>query len=370
MQLSKYTAAWAHIAARVSNAFYPAKREGRWAARRKPVSGVLFVLALCFTAPTGNAGEAALLRIATLAPEASGAGVIFKAFDKSVRERSGERLKLRLYAGGVAGDERDVIRKMKIGQLEGAALTSIGLGQIVRSVLVLQMPGLFQNHEQVDKVRSELASEFQSQFKAAGYVLLAWGDVGDRRVFGKRPMHSPADYKSARPWVWREDPISSELMNIIGANGVALGLPEVFPALQTGMVDTVTATAVTALGLQWFRFVKFMSKSTGEPVVGATVVRKPWFDALPVDAQEALREVSESFSNQLRARVRSEDERAAAVLRSRGMQEYDMMDQRAEWEPVLQKLAERMVGKLYSRELLERVYTIAHGRPPQKAPSR
>jgi TRAP-type C4-dicarboxylate transport system substrate-binding protein len=322
---------------------------------------VALVLLLCGAASrTGSAGEAGLLRIATLAPEASGAGVIFKAFDKSVRERSGDRLKLRLYAGGVAGDERDVIRKMKIGQLEGAALTSIGLGQIVRSVLVLQMPGLFDKREQVDKVRKELASEFQRQFEGAGYVLLGWGDVGDRRVFGKKPVASPQDYKVVRPWVWREDPISTELMSIVGANGVALGLPEVFAALQTGMVDTITATAVSAVGLQWFRHVKYMSKSTGEPVVGATVVRKDWFDAQPPDVQKALRDVSTSLETQLLARVRSEDERAAQTLRSRGIQEYDMMAKRAEWEPVLRKLVERMAGKLYSRELLERVYRVAH----------
>jgi TRAP-type C4-dicarboxylate transport system substrate-binding protein len=338
-------------------------------ARAGRSAAALVVLLLCGSAASaGKAGEAALLRIATLAPEASGAGAIFKAFDKGVRERSGDKLQLRLYAGGVAGDERDVIRKMKIGQLEGAALTSIGLGQIVRSVLVLQMPGLFESREQVDKVRRELASEFQRQFESAGYVLLGWGDVGDRRVFGKKPVASPRDYKSVRPWVWREDPISNELMSIVGANGVALGLPEVFAALQTGMVDTVTATAVSALGLQWFRFVKYMSKSTGEPVVGATVVRKDWFDAQPPDVQKALREVSQSFSAQLLTRVRSEDERAAQTLRSRGVQEYDMMAKRAEWEPILRKLAERMAGKLYSRELLERVYRVAHDGASLPAP--
>lgn len=327
-------------------------------------SALIAVLLCGSVSSAGRAGEAALLRLATLAPEASSAGAIFKAFDKSVRQRSGNKVQMRLYAGGVAGDERDVIRKMKIGQLEGAALTSIGLGQIVRSVLVLQMPGLFETRDQVDKVRKEMASEFQRQFESAGYVLLGWGDVGELRVFGKRPVASPQDYQKARPWVWREDPISSELMSLIGANGVALGLPEVFAALQTGMVDTVSATAIGALGFQWFRFVKYMSKTTGQPVVGATVVRKEWFDAQPPDVQKALREVSEGVSAQLLTRVRSEDERAAQTLRGRGVQEFDMMAKRAEWEPVLRKLIDRMAGKLYSRDLLERVYRVAHDGAP------
>lgn len=325
----------------------------------------LIVLILLSSRPAGRAGEAAILRIATLAPAASGAGQIFRMFDHSVRKRTGDRIQMRLYAGGVAGDERDVLRKIKLGQLEGAAVTSIGLGQIVRSVLILQMPGIFQNREQVSKVRKELADEFQAQFAGAGYQLLAWGDVGDRRIFSKKPVLSPNDYKALRPWVWREDPISAEFMTLIGANGVPLGLPEVFAALQTGMVDTITATAVSALGLQWFRFVGHMSKSTGEPVVGATVVSKKWFDAQPPDVREALMEVSHSFSEQLLARVHDEDMRSAETLKKRGIKEFDQLTRRSEWEPVLTKLAERMVGRLYSRELLNRVYTVARGVPPK-----
>ena len=141
-------------------------------ARASLTLAALTLLILLAPLPSGRAGEAAILRIATLAPEASGAGQIFRIFDQSVRKRTGDRIQMRLYAGGVAGDERDVLRKIKLGQLEGAAVTSIGLGQIVRSVLILQMPGLFENREQVSKVRKELAGEFQAQFASAGYQLL------------------------------------------------------------------------------------------------------------------------------------------------------------------------------------------------------
>lgn len=327
---------------------------------------VIAAVALAMVVPFNKGrGESVLqLRMATLAPEASMAGQVFRMFDQSVRKRTGDRIKLHLYAGGVAGDERDVLRKIQLGQLEGAAVTSIGLGQVVRSVLVLQMPGLFENREQVLKVRSELAGEFGKQFEAAGYELLAWGDVGDRRIFSNKPILRPNDYKSARPWVWREDPISAGLMTAIGANGVLLGLPEVFAALQTGMVDTITASAVSALGLQWFRHVTHMSKSTGEPVVGACVVSKKWMDALPPDVREGLREVTKAFGLELQTKVKQEDDKAAETLRKRGMKEFDMMAQRSDWEPVLIKLAKDMTGKLYSKELFNRVYTAAHGKPP------
>jgi len=302
----------------------------------------------------GGAQDAAVLRMASLAPSGSGADRVFQQFAERLKQYSGGRVRVRMYNGGVAGDERDVIRKMRVGQLEGAALTSVGLAQIVRSVLVLQLPGLFTSRGQLERVRHTLADDFAAQFEAAGYVLLGWGDVGDRRIFSQQRIAAPRDLLRARPWVWREDPMGAELMAIIGANGVPLALPEVMAALQTGMVDTVTATALTAVGLQWFRFVKYMSKSTGEPVLGATVVRKPWFDALPAEAQSGLKRASKEVEVALAAQVGREDARAAQVLIARGMKEVDMMAQKSEWEPVLKELARRLTGRVYTRELLER----------------
>jgi len=307
-------------------------------------------------------GEAEM-RIATLAPPGSSWERIFKAFGNSLKEKTGGRINTKLYAGGQAGDERDIIRKMKAGQMDGGALTSIGLGQIVRPVLVLQVPGIFENPTQLAKVRTEMSAEFEKQFDTAGYVFLGWGDVGDRRVLSNKPINSPKDYLSARPWVWTEDPISAELMKIVGANPVLLGLPEVFPALQTGMVDTVVGSATAAVALQWFRHVKFMSKSTGEPVVGATVVRKAWFDALAPELKETLRETALKAHEQLLTRIRSEDEAAAKTLVGRGITEFDQMAQRSEWEPVIKKLIKNLTGKIYPKELLERVWKTAHGTP-------
>jgi TRAP-type C4-dicarboxylate transport system substrate-binding protein len=329
--------------------------------RRWPFVFLVLLGVLLLPAPRSVANEGMELRLATLAPPGSTWERVFRAFGNSLSERTQGRVKTRLYAGGVAGDERDILRKMKVGQIEGAALTSIGLGQIVRSVLVLQLPGLFENPAQLAKVRAEMHKEFQEQFAASGYVLLGWGDVGDRRVFSTKPILSPKDYQTSRPWVWTDDPISTELMSIIGANGVRIGLPEVFPALQTGMVDTVTASATSAVALQWFRHVKYMSKSTGEPVVGATVVSKPWFDALAPDLKEALLETSAKGHEALNARIAVEDGNAAQTLRSRGIQEFDMMAHRKEWEPVLYKLASNLTGKLYPRSLLERTWKIARG---------
>lgn len=323
----------------------------------------IVALSLCvLPLPRSGANDAQVMRIASLAPAGSGGDRVFKAFGERLKQYSGGQLRARMYGGGVAGDERDVIRKMRIGQLEAASLSSVGLGQLVRSALILQVPGLFQSREQVQRVRRALERDFADQFAAAGYVLLGWGDVGERRMFSKKRITGPSDLRSARPWVWREDPVGAELLAIIGANGVPLGLPEVMAALSTDMVDTVTATALAAVGLQWFRHVKYMTKGTGEPVVGATVVRKVWFDALRPELRDALRKASAEIESALASQVQREDERAARVLVQRGIVEVDLMARRTEWEPVLAQLHTRLTGRLFSRELLEKV--VASAREP------
>src|SRR5690606_32486456 len=170
----------------------------------------------------------------------------------SLKQATNNRLALRFYPGGSQGDERDFIRKIRAGQLDGAAVTSNGLGQVVRPVLVLQAPGLFSGYPAIDRVRSELASEFDTQFEEAGFKLLGWGDAGKARLFSNKPIRRPQDLRGVRPWAWNSEPMFSEMLSIVGANGVQLGVPEVYPALQTRMVDTVPASALAAVSLQWF----------------------------------------------------------------------------------------------------------------------
>ena len=198
-----------------------------------------------------QAGETITLRIATLAPRGSPWHRVFMAWNNSLRERTGGRLELQIFPGGSQGDERDFIRKIRIHQLEGAAVTSIGLGLVVRPVLVLQAPGIFSDYAQLDRARTGMDSEFRGLFADNGMQLIGWGDVGRGRIFSNRPILQPTDLRSVRPWVPTDDAMFTEFLSVIGANGVRLGIPEVLPGLSTGQIDTVVASATAASALQW-----------------------------------------------------------------------------------------------------------------------
>lgn len=295
------------------------------------------------------------IRMATIVPKGGKPMRILRAWDASLREKTQNRVGFRFYAGGIAGDERDVLRKMKINQLDATSLTSVGLGQIVRSASVLQMPGLFRSYAELNAVRSEMDVEWRKSFDEAGYQLLGWFDIGFGRIFSNQSIARPSDLKKARPWVWREDPVFPELMKLIGANGVPLSLPEVFPALQTHMVDTVIASPVVALGLQWFNNVQYMTKQADIALVGATLITNQQFNSMPPDCQQALIETGKLAHKKALELVESEEIAAYNELKARGIKEVDTAPHAAEWNKVYSDLRGQMVGRVFSKDLLERV---------------
>lgn len=309
-------------------------------------------------AQTPPAPQPTVIRIATLAPRGSSWMRVFNAWDRTLKQRTNKMLSLRFYPGGVQGDERDVVRKMGNGQLDGGAITSVGLGQIVRPVLVLQVPGLFRRYQDLDYVRDRLTAELTAQFDQNGYTFLGWGDVGMARVFSNQPIVRPSDFRGVRPWVWRDDPISQAFMEVVGATPVRLGVPEVLPSMQTRIIDTLTASALAAVQLQWAGRVTHVTQQSDTVLVGATVMRKSVFDALPAEFQTALRETAAQAHTTLVRTIRREDDAAFNTLRAR-LTVTDLTPHRAEWDAAAQQTRQRLAGRLYPPALLSRVETLA-----------
>jgi TRAP-type transport system periplasmic protein len=309
------------------------------------------------TTPAASAQGTTFLRIATLAPRGTPLVKAFQMWDRLLRKETGGKVGVRIYPGGASGDEKVLVRKMRAGQLDGAAVTVTGLGLISRPALVLAAPGVIIDYAEIDLVRKEMAAEFDKMFEDAGYLLLGWGDAGRTRLFSQKRIVKPEDLRSARPWVWTDNPVMVEFIRNVGANGVRLGVPEVYPGLQTGMIDTVTASALTAVALQWFTRLKYMSGETSGVIIGALVLRKDRFDALPEDVQKFIRKTAQVGDAELR-KAREMDDKAYKALIGRGMEAVDVGPHRKAWEQAFRKTTMGLAGRLYSKELLERVMTI------------
>ncbi len=329
-------------------------------------SWAVFVLAsaclLVGGTPSADADGKTVIRYATLAPSGSTFGKILKAWSRSLEKETEGRVELRYYSGGSQGDERDFIRKMRAGQMDAAGVTSTGLGIIVRPVLVLSSPGLIETYDELERVRDKMTPRFNEMFREAGFELLGWADAGKGRIMSTMPILRPSDLKKARPWVWKDDPIFAEFLKVVGANGVRLGVPEVYAALQTKMVDVVPNSAIGAVALQWYTKLKYMSKDSFGIVMGASIIKKEKFDQLSPEDQAVLRSTAARAAAALDRVVRRDDEAAYQVLIKRGIEALDTGPYRAEWEEAARQTRERLVGRIFSRSLLEEAEAAAKGK--------
>ncbi len=298
--------------------------------------------------------QVTVLRLATVAPEGSPWMRVFRAWDEELQQRTGGQLRLRLYAGGAQGQESDYIDKMQTGQLDGAALSSTGLSQVVRSVLVLGLPGIFDDYATLDRVRRRMSGRFERQFERNGYVLLGWGDVGRGRLFSRRRIVRPRDLRAARPWAPRHDAVFSAFLDVVGATPRRLGIPEVYPALQTGMVDTVPASSLAAIALQWHTHLRYYSQDSAGILIGATLLRKEKFDRLPEAHRTALLETSRRGHRLVARVIRREDDRAFTVIQRR-LTAVDTSAHESEWRLAALQTKDRLVGRVFPRALFDAV---------------
>src|SRR5262249_1350716 len=160
------------------------------------------------------------LRIATLAPSGSTWSKKLSKASDDIKEKTESRVSLKWYEGGSQGDERDFVRKIGLGQLDGAAITSVGLAMIDESIRVLELPGMFDSIEEMDYVGERMWPKFQAQFKAKGYVLADRGDVGWFYLMSKNKLETVGDLDKAKPWLWGDDKIVKALYGKLGANGI------------------------------------------------------------------------------------------------------------------------------------------------------
>jgi TRAP-type C4-dicarboxylate transport system substrate-binding protein len=311
------------------------------------------------TVPSSRADEAITLRIASIAPAGSSWMKVLNAWKKTLESETNGRLKLRFYPGGSQGDERDFVRKMRVGQLDGGVVTMTGMSMLVRPMVILVLPDFLDTYEKLDRVRERMAKDFEKLFVDEGFMMVAWGDAGKTRLFSQKPIEKPSDIKSMRPWMWKDDLVFIEFYDVIGASGVRLGVPEVYPGLQTKMIDVVTSSALTAVALQWYTRVKYMTGHNSAIIAGGMVMRKEKIDGLPADLKETFLRTCERVEVLLNKTIRRDDQKAYDVVIKKGIIATDTAKYKAEWEASAKKVRDRMTGRVFSKSLLQAVEAAA-----------
>ena len=298
------------------------------------------------------------LRIGTLAPKNSLYHRQLLEIGEAWRQAQGGNAKYVVFPDGSQGGEAELARRMRIGQLQGALLSIVGLSEIEPSINALQsIPLLFKTWEEVDYVREKMRASMEKKFLDKGFVVLAWGDAGWVRFFSKDALMRPDDFKKMKFFSFAGESEQQEIMKSLGFTPVPLETTDILPSIQTGMINVVPSTPYFALATQIYGKVPHMLEINWAPVVGALVVtQKAWDDMSPAGRQ-ALRSAGEKAGVLIRNKARQEVEEAVEAMRKRGLVvNKPNPDQLREWQELADKLYPRIRGNLVPAETFDEVF--------------
>ncbi len=298
-----------------------------------------------------------IIKFASLAPDGSTWTNVLREYDAAIRKESGGKLGFRIYAGGVQGEDKDVIRKMRLGQLHSAGLTGFGLGDIAPKVRILDSPFLFNNYDEVDHIYTMFDDEFDKAFRDNGYVLLGWAEVGWVYVLTNTPVRTLADMNGVKMWMWEGDKVAEATFRALGISPIPLSVIDVLTSLQTGLINGAYTSPLAALVLQWHTRVKYMMNLPLADASGAVVMTKKKFDELPSDLQEILLRNGKKFMRELTLKSRQENDAAIAVMKKSGIQLVDVPSQKMidEYVAAGKKARQTLVGTFYDQDFLNRI---------------
>jgi len=284
---------------------------------RRSTALLLGLLAFLLLPPTASART--VLKIATLVPDGSVWDKILKDMGAEWQEATGGEVILRLYSGGVAGDEPDVVRKMRVGQLHGAVLSVAGLTQLDNSFEIFEIPMFFDSYEELFHVLEALRPELEKRLEAKGYVLLNYGQGGWVHFFSKKPINTVEDLRQQKLFVWAGNNPMVQLWKQNGFKPVPLAATDILTGLQTGMIDAFPTTPLAALAFQWFRQTPHMQGLGLAPLVGATVITKRAWSRLSPEVQKKVRATARNTEKRLNAEIPDQDKRAVEQMSQRGL---------------------------------------------------
>jgi TRAP-type C4-dicarboxylate transport system substrate-binding protein len=326
--------------------------------RRKAIHllSALTVLVGIGLSQQANAAEHTI-KLGTLAPKSSPWGKVFSTWEKAVSEKSGGRLEVQIFYNGAQGDEGAMVGKIKAGQLDGAAITGVGLGKIYKPILALQMPGLFSTWGKLDAAREAMRGEFEKGAADAGFVIVGTGDVGVAHAMTKGfALRTPDDLRGKKPYSWRDDGIMPVFFQVVGGvTAVPLNIPEVLPQLNTGAINMLIAPALAAEQLQWAAKLDHINADSSGFAIGALVMSSKRLDSLPADLKAILSDTGKVAASALTKRIRSEDDAAFGRLKGKMTVVELTADEKDKWKSIFTQVRGRLSQGTFSSDLVRKL---------------
>jgi TRAP-type C4-dicarboxylate transport system substrate-binding protein len=286
------------------------------------------------------------IKLGTLAPEGSPWYNIIRDMAETMEQEAGGEIRFRIYPGGVVGDDPDMVRKMRIGQLHAAVLSGTGLYDIAPETQALMMPMMLRSYEEFDYVLGQIAPRLESILESKGFKVLNWGDAGWVHFFTQTPVIRPDDLRPLRLFAWAGYTGYIEAWQDAGYQPVPLAGTEVLTGLQSGLINAVPATPIAALSFQWFGLANHMTDVNWAPLVGATVISMDKWESIPDDMKPVMIEAAREASARIRTETRDLSAEAVEVMKKHGLVVHEVPpDVVTQWESMARAGYGTLIGE-------------------------
>ena len=292
----------------------------------------------------GAPAAAVTLKIATLSPDGTSWMREMRAAGREIAEKTDGRVELRFYPGGVMGNYQSMLRKIRVGQLQGAAVTGGALSEVAADAYVYGLPFLFRDLGEVDHVRKQVDPLIIKELKKKGLVCFGFAEGGFSHIISKGPVQTLEEGKQRKFWAPAGDRVTETALEAVGISPIALQLTDVLTGLQTGLVDTVTSPPVAAIALQWHTQVRYLLDVPLTYIYGGLVISDKALKRLSAKDRETLTFIlTDTFQRRDQAN-RKENAEAKAALKNQGIEFLvPATADRDEWERTTEKAIRKMV---------------------------
>ncbi|MFP4467127.1 MAG: TRAP transporter substrate-binding protein DctP [Candidatus Goldiibacteriota bacterium] len=297
------------------------------------------------------------IKFASVAPAGSTWMNVMEELEETISDKTDGEVGFKFYAGSVSGDEKDVLRKMRIGQLHAGGFTSQGLGEIVPEIRILNVPLLLRTEAEVDYVMDKKAGYFEKKFEKKGYKVLGWPEVGFVYVLSTEKIESLDDLRKLKMWIWGEDILVNTLFSNLGVSPIPLSLVDVMQSLQTGLIEGVYGSPLAALASQWTTKTDNLLDMRISYVPGGILITKKQWNRIPEKHRAVIeKECGKAFDG-LTELSRKENRQALEIMKEQGVVFTSIKsgDDIAVFEKASEKTALELIGEYYEKELLDEI---------------
>lgn len=296
------------------------------------------------------------IKMATLAPEGTEWHGLLIKLGQEWKKATDSQINLRVYPGGVVGDERDMIRKMRIGQIQGAAITSEGLTEVNRQYSVFFIPMLYQEFSDLDLIYEKLGEDLVSNAEDNGFKVILMVDVGWVYWFTADSIRTPDDLREHSIFTWAGDYRTAALWEKSGFQVVPLAMTDMLSGLQTGMVNAMPFNPMYVLAQQSFGITKYMLDMKWGMLSAAVILDLKTWNRIDPDHQEKMIEIANRISTDFQRKNRLESDEAIAVMKEYGLTVITPTKAEfEEWKSLVEEMYPLIRGQIVEENIFDRV---------------